>query len=189
MTSMSIIHMDLHNHTTSWLVHSWNIFVTHMNYGHTRIHKIHHNLNLEEAITFPLITFYVIRHGLHPNVIFPRTHKLGVTKFMKLRFSPFWRPITSCVDFQLKRGLKQSCSLGKKKFKNMWYITYMHIIQGDSQLLMVRNQIDVLIPNLFLGHNLCCKYSNGSCEIILNIYISRSFQWYKKLFNSINFDP
>jgi hypothetical protein len=43
--------------------------------------------------------------------------------------------------------------------------------------------------DLSFGHNLCFKYSNGSCESILDIYVLRYFQWYKKLFNSMSFDP
>jgi len=35
--------------------------------------------------------------GLHPNVIFHETPKLGVPKFPKLELPPFWRPITSCA--------------------------------------------------------------------------------------------
>jgi hypothetical protein len=54
---------------------------------------------------------------------------------------------------------------------------------------MVENQIFTLIPALSFGHNLCCKYSNGSCKLILNIYIWRAFQWYKDVFNPMNFDP
>jgi hypothetical protein len=38
------------------------------------------------------------------------------------------------------------------------------------------------------GHNLCFKYSNGTCKLILNICIPRSFQWYKELFNPMSFD-
>jgi len=53
---------------------------------------------------------------------------------------------------------------------------------------MVRSQICTLIPYLFLGHNLCFKYSNESCKLILDIYISRYFQWYKKIFNVMIFD-
>jgi len=53
---------------------------------------------------------------------------------------------------------------------------------------MVENQIFILIPTLSFGHNLCCKYSNGSCKLILNIYIWRTFQWYKNVFNLMNFD-
>jgi hypothetical protein len=39
------------------------------------------------------------------------------------------------------------------------------------------------------SHNLCCKYLNGSCEPILNIYVSRNFKRYKEIFNSMSFDP
>jgi hypothetical protein len=39
------------------------------------------------------------------------------------------------------------------------------------------------------GHNLCFKCPNVSCETILNISVSRAFQWYKELFNPMSFDP
>jgi hypothetical protein len=52
---------------------------------------------------------------------------------------------------------------------------------------MVRNQIDNLTFGPSFGHNLCFKYSNGSCKPILNIYVSRNFQWYKELFNPMSF--
>ncbi len=54
---------------------------------------------------------------------------------------------------------------------------------------MVENQIDTLILNLSFGHNLCFKYSNGTWKLILDIYVPRAFQWYKELFNPMNFDP
>ncbi len=54
---------------------------------------------------------------------------------------------------------------------------------------MVGSQIGSLIPSPFFGHNLCFKCSNGSCEPILNIFISIAFQWYKELFNPMSFDP
>jgi hypothetical protein len=41
----------------------------------------------------------------------------------------------------------------------------------------------------FFGHNLRFKCPNGSCEPILDIYVSISFQWYKKIFNPMGFDP
>jgi hypothetical protein len=71
----------------------------------------------------------------------------------------------------------------------MWHATCTHIFQGDSQLLMVRSQIVTLIPSLSFGHNLYFKYSNMSCKPILDIYVSRPFQWYKEFFNPMNFDP
>jgi hypothetical protein len=30
---------------------------------------------------------------------------------------------------------------------NMWHTTFMHVFQGDSQLLVVEGQIDTLIPD------------------------------------------
>ncbi len=40
----------------------------------------------------------------------------------------------------------------------------------------------------FFGHNLCFKYPNGSCKPILDIYVLKAFQWYKEVFNLMNFD-
>jgi len=54
---------------------------------------------------------------------------------------------------------------------------------------VVGNQIGSLTIVLSFGHNLCFKYPNGSCEPILNNFVSRDFQCYKELFNSMNFDP
>jgi hypothetical protein len=54
---------------------------------------------------------------------------------------------------------------------------------------MVNSQIDDLTPGLSFGHNLYFKYLNGSCEPILDINVSRTFQWYKELFNPMNFVP
>jgi hypothetical protein len=110
-------------------------------------------------------------------------------KFPKLGLSPLWRPITSYANFWLRWGPKQSCSPGPKLLTNMWHGTYTHVIHGDFWLLVVENQIDTLIPNLSFDHNLCCKYSNGSCEPILDIYVLISFQWYKEIFSLMNFDP
>jgi len=53
------------------------------------------------------------------------------------------------------------------------------ILSWDSQ---------IGIFDLSFGHNLCFKYSNASCKPILEIYISRVFQWYKKFFNPMKFD-
>jgi hypothetical protein len=70
----------------------------------------------------------------------------------------------------------------------MWHAIYMHVNQSNSQLLMVRSQIDTLTPDLCFDHNLFCKYSSGSYEPMLDIFVSRTFQMYKKLFNPMSFD-
>jgi len=46
-----------------------------------------------------------------------------------------------------------------------------------------------LTPNPSYGHKLCLTCPNGSCEPILNIYVPKYFQWYKKKFNPLGFDP
>jgi hypothetical protein len=58
------------NQTTSWLVHSLNIFGARTNHGHTWTHKTHHGLNLGEATTFPLIVYFVPSHGISTQMAF-----------------------------------------------------------------------------------------------------------------------
>ncbi len=59
----------------------------------------------------------------------------------------------------------------------------------DSRLLVVESQIVSLTPGLSFAHNLCFKCPNEQCEPILDIYVSRDFQWSKKLNNPLRFDP
>ncbi len=47
----------------------------------------------------------------------------------------------------------------------------------------------VWLPALLLAITCVFKYSNGSCELILDIYVPKAFQWYKELFNPMSFDP
>jgi len=93
-----------------------------------------------------------------------------------------------CVDLWLKWGLKQSYKPCWELSNNMWQTTCLQRNQGDYWLLMVGSQIDNLIPDPFFGHNLCFKYPNGSCKPILGMYVPKTFQWYKELFNPLNFD-
>jgi hypothetical protein len=60
--------------------------------------------------------------------------------------------------------------------------------RGDFWLLVIGSQIGNLTPNLSFDHNLCFKCPNGSCEPILDIFVSRAFQSYKELFNPMGFD-
>ncbi len=41
---------------------SYNTLSARTSHKHTRTHKTHHNLNLGEATTFPLIVFFVLGH-------------------------------------------------------------------------------------------------------------------------------
>ncbi len=113
---------------------------------------------------------------------------MRVSKFPKLRLSQLWGPITLCADLQLRWGLKQSNSPCQNIFDNMLHATYMQGNRGDSQLLVLGNQIGNLTTNPSFSHNLCFKCPNGSCEPILNIYVPRAFQWYNELFNPMGFN-
>ncbi len=59
----------------------------------------------------------------------------------------------------------------------------------NSQLLVVESQTANLTPGPSFDHNLCCRYPNGSCEAIFDIYTSKSFQRFKKHLKARCFDP
>jgi len=129
-------------------------------------------------------------YGAYTQMSFcPRTPKLGIMKFLKLRFLQLWKPIIFCFNVRLKWGLKESCNLPQELFNDMWHATCTKINQGDFWLSVVGSQIANLIPDPSFSHSLCLKYSNGSCEPILDIYVLRTFQWFKIFFNPMNFDP
>jgi hypothetical protein len=62
----------------------------------------------------------------------------------------------------------------------VFHSTCTHRGRIDSRLLVVRNQTTNLTPDPSFDHNLCCRCPNGSCEVIFDIYTSRTFQRYKE---------
>jgi hypothetical protein len=158
--------------------------------GIHRLTKLITARNWGETTTFPLIVFSICGHRVCTQMSFHlRILKLGVPKFSKLEFLQLWRPITFCVDLRLKWGLNQSYSLHRELSKGMWHTTCMQVNQGNSHFLVVGNQIGNLTYSLSFDHNMCFKYWNGKCKPNLNIYVSRTFQWYKELFNLMSFNP
>ncbi len=127
--------------------------------------------------------------GPHPNGILSQDFQMGVLKFLKLGFPRLWGPITLCSDLRWRWGLKQSYNPRRNLSKGMSHATCTQGNRVDSQILMVESQIVNSTPDLSFGHNLCVRCPNGSCDPILNIYVSIDFQWYKELFNSMGFDP
>ncbi len=109
---------------------------------------------------------------------------MEVPKFSQLGLPRLWGPITLCVDIQLRWGLKQSYSPFWQLFNGFSYTTCTQGNLDDSRLLMVGSQI----ANLTFGYNLWIKCPNRSCELILDIYVPRDFQWYKELHNPMGFD-
>jgi hypothetical protein len=113
----------------------------------------------------------------------------GRPEIPKFGLPQLWGPITLCADLQSRWGLRKSCSPRRELSNGMSHATFMQGNRVDSRLLVIGKQIADLTPGLSLGHNLCFKCPNGSCEPILNIYVSIVFQWYKELFNWLGFDP
>jgi len=59
----------------------------------------------------------------------------------------------------------------------------------DSRLLVVGSQIDYLTLGPSFGHNLCFRCLNEHYEPILDIYVSRAFQWYEERHKPLSFNP
>jgi hypothetical protein len=134
--------------------------------------------------TFPLIVYFVHGHGTSTQMSFcTRTKILTTRTLVTLGF------ITLCEDLRLRWGLNQSCSPHWELSNDMWHATCTQGNQCDAWLLMVGIQIVNLTPSPSFGHNLCFECPNGSCKFILDIYFPRVFQWYKKLFDPMGFDP
>jgi hypothetical protein len=68
-----------------------------------KIHQIHHDPDLGEVATFPLILLYVFSHEACTQMSFcPETPKLKVLKFSKLGLLQLWKPITLFTDLRLR---------------------------------------------------------------------------------------
>jgi len=127
--------------------------------------------------------------GPHPNGILFQDSQVGVPKLPRLGLSQLWSPIPSCTDLRSRWGLNQSYSPRRGLSNGMSHATFTQGNRVNSWLLVVRSQTANLTPGLFLGHNLCFRCPNGWCEPILDIYVSIAFQWYKKNFKPMNFNP
>jgi hypothetical protein len=114
---------------------------------------------------------------------------MGVLKLPTLGLLRLWRLITLCDDLWLRSGLNQSCSPCQELFNGMSHVTCTQGNLVDSWLSVVGSQTANLTPNLSFGHNLCFRCPNGSCEPILNMCVSITFQWYKELFKAMGLDP
>ncbi len=126
---------------------------------------------------------------MHPNVILSQDSQVGNVEIFEIDILTILKAHNFFRNYLwLIWGLKQICISHQELFNNMWHITYTQENQSDFRLLVVKSQIGGLIPNPSFGHNLCFKYPNGSYEPILDIYVSRAFQWYNELYNSMNFD-
>jgi hypothetical protein len=68
----------------------------------------------------------------------------------------------------------------------MWHVVCSQV--NRARLFLVGSQTSNLTPDPSFGHYLCFKCPNEQCEPILNIYVLRAFQWYKKRHKPLSFD-
>ncbi len=126
---------------------------------------------------------------LHPNGFFSQDSQSGVPKLFRFGLPGLWTLITPHLKLGSEWGLNQSCSSPWELSNSVLHFTCTHRNRVDSRRLVVGSQIVTLTPSLSFDHNLCWRYPNGSCEAILDIYVSRPFQRYKKRLNARCFNP
>jgi len=119
---------------------------------------------------------------------FVRDSQVGVSKLSKLGLSQLWSTTTLRADLWWRWGLKQSCSPRRKLFNDMLHATWTQGNQVYSWLLVVGSQIANLTLSFSFSHNLCFRCPNGWCKPILDIWVPRSFQWYKERLKPLKFD-
>jgi hypothetical protein len=122
-------------------------------------------------------------------VFLSRDSRVGVPKSRQLGLPRLWSPITLRTNLQLRCSLKQSCNSRQELSNGMSHIVCRQINRVDSWLCLVGSQIGNLTPGPSFGHNLCFRSLNEQCDPILDIYVSRTFQWYKELYKPLGFDP
>jgi len=138
----------------------------------------------------PLIVYSVAGYGAYIQMIFlSRDSWMGVSKSRRLGLLWLWNPIILQANLGSRCGLKQICSSHGELVNVMSHTLCSQVNQVDSRLFLVRSQTGSLIPDPSFGHNLCFRCPNEQCEPILDIYVPRSFQWYKERHKPLNFDP
>ncbi len=157
-------------------MHNWSTFGAKTSHKQTQTHKTHHTPDLGEATTFPLIAYFVPLHKAHIQMAFcPETPKWKSWNCQRWDSPQLWGPIILHVDIWLRWGLNQSCSPRQELFNGMLHATCTQGNRVDSRLLVVGNQIANSTHGPSFGHNLCFTCPNGSCELILDIYVPRAF--------------
>jgi len=118
-----------------------------------------------------------------------RDSQVGIPKSRQPGLPQLWSPITLRANLGSKCGLKKSCSSRRELSNGMWHVIWSQINWVNSQLFLVGSQIANLTPGPSFGHDLCFRCPNEQWEIILDIYVLRTFQWYKERHKMLSFDP
>ncbi len=120
--------------------------------------------------------------------LFPGTPKLESRNCPEI-IPGLWELITPDCRVGSRQGLNQSCSPRRDLFSDVSHSQIGCREEVDSRLLVVGSQTACLTPGLSFAHNLGCRYPNGQCEAIFDIYASRPFQWHQERLNASSFGP
>jgi hypothetical protein len=178
---------------TSWLeliLHPLSVRTSH---GQPWTHLTHHSPDSGEATTFPHIVFSTARgRGYIQMTHFVGTPKLesrNCLETVPVGVSGLWELITLDCRVRLQQGLNQSCSPCRDLFNSILYAQIGCQEEVDSWLLVVESQNANLTPGPSFAHNLGWRCLNNQCKVILDIYVSRPFQWHQQHLNVRCFGP
>jgi len=165
--------------TPSWLELILHLFGVGTSHGRPWTHLIHHGPDLGEATTFPHIVFSAVPRGSHIRMaLFPETPKEESRNCPKLDSRDFGQSYPGS-NLWLEWGLNQSCSPPWELSNSLSHSICRCWEEVYSRFLVVGRQTTSLTPSPSFAHNLGWKCPNGSWKVILDIYTSRPFHWYK----------
>jgi hypothetical protein len=182
VTNYLFIHSNLYQTNQQ----CWTSFGAKKSHGWPQIHKTHHGLDSREATTFPHIVFCTFLWSLHLNGFLSRDSQRRVSKLLRLELAQLCEAIIMRSNLRSGWGFKQSCNSRWELSNSVSHATCTHRVRVDSRLFVVGSQTST--PRFSFCHNLCFRCPNGSYKLILEIYTSIAFQWYKKIFNAMCFD-
>jgi hypothetical protein len=150
----------------------------------TWTHKTHHGP--DSGVSHHLTPYSILcasPRRRHPNGTKSWDSRNGVPKLSRNcpgGLPELWTVITPDCGVGSWRGLNQSCSPRRDLSNAMSHSRIGHREEVDSQLLVVGSQTANLTPGPSFAHNLGCRCPNDQCEAILDIYVSRTFQWHQE---------
>jgi len=100
-----------------------------------------------------------------------------------------WTAIAPRPELGSGRVLNQCCSSRRKLSNTVLHSSRRRREEVDSWLLVVGSQTTSLIPNPSFAQNVGYRWPNYQCEAILDIYVSRPFQWHQEHLNARCFGP
>jgi hypothetical protein len=161
VTSTSITHVDLH-HPNNKLVSAQLEHLLCTDEPQLELGGSHH--------LSPYSILCALPWGQHPNVILSWDSQVGSPEILEIGIPATLEAHNVLCKPQIEVRFKAKLYPSSRSFQQ--YVTrYLHTTKSGRFLIFSGWESNC--------HNLCFNYPNGSCELILDIYVPRAFQWYK----------